>query len=195
MTDVEKGMDRTDRDLDLAVELVNTYWVLASPPDKLTDVAVFQRILRDASEGALAGQLSAADLDGLRTLRAQLKPVFAAGTTEAAVTVLDPLLRAAAVPARLAAGDELARWDWGAGQGGLAALRSRLLAALATHLVRHGAVRLGSCHARPCDCVYVDRSRARTRRYCCDKCNDRAAAAAYRQRARELASGRRFGEG
>jgi predicted RNA-binding Zn ribbon-like protein len=179
-------MDRTDRDLDLAVELVNTHWVLASPPDRLTDIGVFQDILREADEDALAGQLAAADLDGLITLRAQLKPVFAAGTTEAAVAVLDPLLREAVVPARLAADDDLARWDWGAGQHGLAALRSRLLAALATHLVRHGAVRLGTCQASPCDCVYVDRSRARTRRYCCDQCNDRAAAAAYRQRTRPL---------
>ena len=48
-------MDRTDHDLDLAVELVNTYWVLASPPDRLTDVDAYQRILRDAWEDALAG--------------------------------------------------------------------------------------------------------------------------------------------
>ncbi len=175
-------MDQVDRDLDLAVELVNTHWVLATPPDRLTDTAVYQRILRDAGEDALAGQLAADDLAELRAVRDQLKPVFTAGTTGAAVGVLDPMLRDAAVPARLAPGDGTAHWDWGAGQYGMTALRTRLLAALASHLVRHGTARLGTCQAGPCRCVYVDRSRARTRRYCCDQCNDRAAAAAYRRR-------------
>lgn len=179
---------RTGRDLDLAVALINTHWEMASPPDGLTDVAVYQRILRDAGEDALAGQLAPGDLDGLRALRASIKPVFAAGTTGGAVVILDPLLASVGVPARIApAGDSAggtARWDWGAGQRGISALRTRLLAALAEHLVEHGAARLGTCQAGPCTCVYVDRSRARTRRYCCDQCNDRAAAAAYRRRRR-----------
>lgn len=177
-----RGTDHTDRDLDLAVELVNTHWVLASPPDRLTDIAVYQAILREADEDALAAQLTPGDLAALRALRAQLKPVFAARTAGAAVDVLDPMLRDAVVPARLAADDGTARWDWGAGQQGMTALRARLLAALAAHVIRHGTARLGTCQAAPCDCVYVDRSRARTRRYCCDQCNDRAAAAAYRSR-------------
>ena len=175
-------MTDTEHDLDLAVELINTYWVLASPPDRLTDSDVFQRILRDAGEHALAGELTCGDLPELRTLRAQLGPVFSAGAAEDAVQVLDPLLRGAAIPARLTASDGIAGWDWGAGQHGMAALRSRLLTALAAHLIRHGTTRLGVCHAAPCTCVYVDHSRARTRRYCCDQCNDRAAATAYRRR-------------
>jgi predicted RNA-binding Zn ribbon-like protein len=175
-------MDRTDQDLDLAVELINTHWVLASPPDRLTDIAVFRRILRDRGEHTLASQLLPNDLPALRTLRTQVKPVFAAATTGAAVAILDPLLRDATIPARLAPADGSARWDWGADQLGITALRSRLLAALATHLTRHGTTRLGICQADPCRCVYLDRSRARTRRYCCDQCNDRAAAAAYRRR-------------
>jgi len=175
-------MDRTDRDLDLAVELINTHWVLASPPDRLTDVGVYQSILRDAGETTLASELTGTDLGELRALREQLRPVFAAHTTEAAAGVLDEMLRDAVLPARLAAGGGAARWDWGAGQHGIAALRARLLAALATNLIRHGTDRIGVCQASPCDCVYVDHSRARTRRYCCDQCNDRAAAAAYRRR-------------
>jgi predicted RNA-binding Zn ribbon-like protein len=182
MTDEEAVMDRTDRDLDLAVELINTHWVLANPPDRLTDVGVYQRILRDAGEETLATELTGTDLGELRALRDQLRPVFAAQTTETAAGVVDEMLRDAVLPARLAADAAAARWDWGAGQHGIAALRARLLAALATNLIRHGTERMGVCQASPCDCVYVDRSRARTRRYCCDQCNDRAAAAAYRRR-------------
>jgi len=183
---VNTASDRADHDLDLAVELVNTYWVLASPPDRLTNIATYQRVLQDAGEDALAAELSPGDLPGLRDLRNSLHPVFAADVTPDAVALVDGLLREAIVPARLttvAPHDEgSARWDWGAEQHGLAALRSRLVAALAAQLIRYGTSRLGVCQAAPCSCVYVDRSRARTRRYCCDQCNDRAAAAAYRRR-------------
>jgi predicted RNA-binding Zn ribbon-like protein len=175
-------MDRTDHDLDLAIELVNTYWVLASPPDRLTDVGAYQQILRDAGDGALARQLRPADLAGLLALRDEIKPVFAAGSAASAAGILDPLLRDAAIPARLAIDDGTVRWQWDAGLRGMPALRARLLTALAAHLIRYGTVRIGICQAAPCTCVYVDRSRARTRRYCCDQCNDRAAAGAYRRR-------------
>ena len=117
--------DPADHDLDLAVELVNTYWVLASPPDRLTGIGAYQRILREAGEDNLAGQLGPADLPGLRGLRDSLHPVFAAGPAADAVALVDTLLREAAVPARLTtaarAEDGSARWDWGAGQQGLAA--------------------------------------------------------------------------
>ncbi|HEX4659788.1 MAG TPA: ABATE domain-containing protein [Streptosporangiaceae bacterium] len=175
-------MDRADHDLDLAVELVNTYWVLASPPDRLTDADAYQHILRDAGEDALAGQLQPEDLAELRALRDQIKLVFAAESAASAVGVLDPLLRDAAIPARLAVDDGRVRWEWDTAQRGMPALRARLLTALSAHLIRHGTVRIGVCQADPCTCVYVDRSRARTRRYCCDQCNDRAAATAYRRR-------------
>jgi len=174
-------MEPADRDVDLAVELINTYWVLDSPPDSLIDISVYQRILRDAGEDTLADQLGPPELDELRALRTQLRPVFAADTIEEAVIALNPMLRETSA-AQLALRDGTAYWDPAAGQRGMPALRARLLAALAAHLVRHGTARLGTCQAAPCTCVYVDHSRARTRRYCCDQCNDRAAAAAYRRR-------------
>jgi len=164
-----------DHDLDLAVELVNTHWVLADPPDRLTGVAAFQRILRAAGDDELASQLSPGDLPELRSLRADIAPIFDAPLDET-VERVDQLLRDAPVPVRVASHQGAAHWASGAGQRGMAALRSRLLTALAGHLVNHGTVRLGVCHAAPCRCVYVDR------RYCCDQCNDRAAAVAYRQR-------------
>ena len=157
-------MEPTEADLDLAVELVNTYWVMATPADRLTGTDVYQRILHGAGEGGLAAQL------------------FAAATTQDAVDRLDPLLADAAVTARLAVGDNGARWIYSSDRNGVPALRGRLLAALAAHIIRTGTQRMGVCQAAPCNCVYIDRSRARTRRYCCDQCNDRAAASAYRRR-------------
>jgi predicted RNA-binding Zn ribbon-like protein len=171
----------SDRDLDLAVELVNTHWVLADPPDRLTGIAAYQQILRASGDGELAAQLTAQDLTRLRELRADIAPLFAAPLAEA-VRHLDHLLRATPVTARLALDEEGVGWAWGAEESGMAALRARLLTALADQLIRNGTARIGVCQAEPCRCVYVDRSRARTRRYCCDQCNDRAAAAAYRHR-------------
>jgi predicted RNA-binding Zn ribbon-like protein len=175
-------MDATERDLDLAVELINTGYVRPDLPDRLTDVAVYRDILRGAGAGGLARQLLPDDLDALRALRGDLAPVFAAATVENAVKLLDPMLRDAAVPTRLTAIRGAASWSWGTDQRGIDALRARLLTSLAAHVVRHGVSRLGVCQASPCPRVFVDRSRARTRRFCCDRCNDRAAALAYRQR-------------
>src|SRR5258708_1050690 len=149
-------MDRADRDLDLAVKLVNTYWVLASPPDRLTDVGAYQQILRDADEDALAGQLGPGDLAELRALRDGIKPVFAAESAAAAVAVLDPLLRDAAIPARLTAEDGAVRWDWGAGQRGMHPLRAPLLTVLSAQLIRHRTLPTRVCPADPCPCGYPD---------------------------------------
>lgn len=177
-----------DHDLDLAVALVNTYWVLADPPDRLTDVAVFQALLEDAGDADLAGELQADDLDALRSLRADIKAVFAAPPDRAAAR-LQHMLGDAHVPVQIAVYNDTVQWASGGQDAGLAALRGRLLVALADQLVRHGTARIGVCQAEPCDCVYVDRSRARTRRYCCDQCNDRAAAAAYRRRRASKSTG------
>jgi len=46
----------------------------------------------------------------------------------------------------------------------------------------HGWERFGICAAAPCCCVFVDRSRNRSRRYCSSLCADRVAQAAYRRR-------------
>ncbi|MHA6759696.1 CGNR zinc finger domain-containing protein [Streptacidiphilus sp. PAMC 29251] len=171
-----------ESDLDLAVELVNTFYALADPPDRLTDTATYQRILCQAQEPALAQELNEDDFPALVQLRAAIAPLFSASDLDQAAGVLNGLLQHDRAPVRLTVDQGTARWTVSAATAGLSVLRARLLGALAAHLVRHGTSRLGVCQAPPCTCVFVDRSRARTRRYCCDQCNDRAAAGAYRRR-------------
>ena len=90
---------------------------------------------------------------------------------------LDPLMRGAVIPARLSAGAGTAVWACGAGQGGMAACTAAC--SPPSPITSFAAApRPGVCHAGPCRCVYADR-RARSSRYCCGQCNDRAAAAAY----------------
>ena len=134
-------------------------------------------------EAGLADQLHPDNLEELRALRGNLAEVFGAESTEAAVALLDRYLTDAAITAGLkTAADGVACWSFTGGRTGIAVLRTRLLTALAGQLIRHGTTRMGVCQAAPCNCVYIDRSRARTRRYCCDQCNDRASIAAYRRR-------------
>ena len=66
----------------------------------------------------------------------------------------------------------------------MAALEARLPAALASYVAEHGTARLGVCGSDPCRCVFIDRTRGSTRKYCCTYCNDRYAARAYRRRKR-----------
>ena len=53
---------------------------------------------------------------------------------------------------------------------------------MAGFVADHGLSGCGICGSDPCRCVFVDRTRAGTRKYCCDYCNDRLAARAYRRR-------------
>ncbi len=170
-------------DLDLAVELVNTVWVLADPPDALTSTVVYQDILISAGEGELAADLSEDDLGRLRRLRERLRAVFHAQTDQEAVTLVNALLQEAqAIPLLTVTAAGPVALAWGANQHGYDALAARLAGALASHIASHRLRRLGICSAAPCACVFVDHTRPRTRKYCCDQCNDRAAAAAYYQR-------------
>lgn len=170
-------------DLDLAVDLVNTVYALANPPDRLTDVSFFRRGLAALGESRLAEELAPHDLEPLRVLRDRLRGVFLAGATADAVPLLNALLRETNAVPQLTVGDSgKAFLDWGADRFGYSALAARLPGALSAFVTEHGVRRLGVCGAAPCECVFVDRTRPGNRRYCSEQCNDRASAAAYRGR-------------
>jgi predicted RNA-binding Zn ribbon-like protein len=172
-------------DLDLAVELVNTVYALADPPDRLTTVEHFRAIVRRMGHVQLADELADSGLGRLQRLREQLRPVFGCETDVRAMPLLNDLLSEHAVVPQLsrAADGTIAMNPAGLSQG-YRALAARLVAALSHHVLDHGTARLGVCAAAPCECVFVDRTRPGRRKYCCDTCNDRASAAAhYRRRA------------
>src|SRR5260370_41771856 len=110
MTDGRRAVPADEIGLDLAVELVNTFWVLADPPDRLTDVAVYQGILRDVGQDDLARELTADDLGELLRFRAAIGAIFAAGRPEEAVAVFNRLLRDTTAALQLTIADGLAQW-------------------------------------------------------------------------------------
>jgi predicted RNA-binding Zn ribbon-like protein len=177
----------SDPGLRLAIDFVNTYDLLESPPDRLSAARAAQ-IARRHGYPDLADRLAAGGdraLARLRTLRGRLYSIFAAADPDATVAALNAALDAVPVRPRLAAeragGWRLAVAFRGPGDpiGELAAV---VTDALAYAMATGGPGRFRTCVADPCRCVYVDRTRAGRQRFCCELCNDRMAAAAYRDR-------------
>jgi predicted RNA-binding Zn ribbon-like protein len=180
---IPTGVERAS-DLDLAVLLVNSLDLIADPPDRLDDLRWLRAAFGQVGQAALADALSDSDLPRLRALRANLRAAFEAATAAEAAATLNPALDAAHAVLQLAPGSEPDGYRVAVAveRTGVDALEARLPAALAAHIAAHGTSTLGVCASDPCRCAFVDRTRARTRRYCCGYCNDRAAARAYRRR-------------
>jgi len=173
-------------DIELALLLVNSLDLLEDPADRLVDLTWLTGAFTRAGHGRLAAELARRDLPRLRALRDSLRPVFEADDLRDAAEQLNPLLeKARAVPLLVVDPDDgHPTLRVGVGLRGVAALEARLPAALASYVAEHGAARLGVCGSDPCRCVFVDRTRGSTRKYCCTYCNDRYAARAYRRRKR-----------
>jgi len=175
-------------DLDLVVLLLNSLDLLDDPPDRLADLDWLREVLAAVGRADIGGALTAEDIGGLRELRESLRAVFQARSPAEAASLLNPMLvRASAIP-QLVASDGRLRLQVAPQAQGLVALSARLPAALAEHIAGRGLGRLGTCAALPCQCAFIDRTRAQTRRFCCTACNDRAAAQLYRRRKRAAAS-------
>jgi predicted RNA-binding Zn ribbon-like protein len=170
-------------DVELALLLVNSHDLLEEQPDRLGDLAWLTRAFTSVGHAGLAADLSETDLPRLRALRDALRRVFVSDDVTEVAAALNPLLEQART--LLVVDPETGpALRVGVGLRGLAALEARLPAALAAYVAEPGLDRLGVCGSDPCRCVFVDRTRAGTRKYCCTYCNDRHAARAYRRRKR-----------
>jgi predicted RNA-binding Zn ribbon-like protein len=184
-----------DPDLELAVALVNTVDNLEDPPDRLTTDEAALRLLREHSTEADVLAWTPADLGKLRSLRDRVAEVFSADD-EGTIRLVNAWLAQLGAVAQLVpkAGRSGGAASAGGADGwaigiavdapGVDGLGVRFAAALARFVAQWGPARLGCCAADPCRCAYVDRTPAGTRRYCCQWCTDRMAAAAYRRRGR-----------
>jgi predicted RNA-binding Zn ribbon-like protein len=169
--------------LPLVVDLVNTVDRSAGRVDRLDSVQPVVDRLRLGGWPRLAASLGPDDLPGIVALRERLRSVFRAESAQQAADVLNELLAGAGAVARLVPGGPIGMDLHAVGPAaGVAGLQALLADALARHVARHGVSRLGVCRGSPCECVFVDRTKAVRQRYCCGLCSDRVAAAAYRRR-------------
>jgi predicted RNA-binding Zn ribbon-like protein len=170
--------------LGLAVGLVNTWDELEDPPEIIRDVPQVSRWLRLHAEPGVdevAERLTPADLEHLKAVRGELRRAFEADSEAEAVEILNALLRRTKAVPQLSA--EAGRWEYAVPSQHASDAIAALSAMGVLDAIRSGSwQRFGVCRGDPCRCVYVDRSKNRSRTYCCQACADRMNAAAYRRR-------------
>ncbi|MDQ2673915.1 MAG: CGNR zinc finger domain-containing protein [Chloroflexota bacterium] len=171
-------------DLGRAIEVLNTWDTFAPDPELIDGPEILGRFLRWSGHPELAADVTDADVEAFRALRARLRMAFEAESEADAVRLLNDLLAEHPVVSELEGVDGGWRFRHRASQPSdvAAALAPECAIALLATIRDRGWDRLGICSASPCTCVYVDQSRNRSRRYCSDLCNDRMSQAAHRRR-------------
>jgi predicted RNA-binding Zn ribbon-like protein len=166
----------------LAVDLLNSWDELEPDPDLLSP-RWLRRYLEFHGYDAAAVAVDEASVAPARALRERLRAAFDATSEEEAVATLNALLVEHGRPPQLERAGGEWRFRYGPDeQAGVDFLAAPTALGLLETIREHGLARFGRCKAHPCRCVYVDRSRNRSRRYCCDLCADRANQAAARRR-------------
>ncbi len=183
-----------DPALQLAIAFLNTYDLLEDPPDRLT-AARAAHVARLHGFGDLADQLANltdVGVDRLRATRNVLYEIFAAPDPDAKVAGLNAAIdRVGLQPRAVLAESGVVRLTATRDvppDSAIEALTVLVTSALADAMTAGGPDRFSTCAGDPCRCVYVDRTRAGRQRFCCQLCNDRMAAAAYRSRRAATAS-------
>ena len=170
---------------DLAVVIVNTWEPLPYPHEGLEDVDDLRIFLRAVGRPEAADAVADRDLVEFKDLRGRLRRVFEADDVAEAAAVLNTLATESGAVPRLAPSADGWRLEFGPEHG---SITSRLAATAAVALIEivraHGLTRFGTCAADPCTCAYVDRTKNRSKRYCCELCADRAAQRKSRARRR-----------
>jgi predicted RNA-binding Zn ribbon-like protein len=171
-------------DLELAIEVLNTWDTFAPDPELIDGPQILGRFLRWVGHPELADGLTLRDVEGFRALRGRLRAAFEADSEADAVAELNRLLADHPTVSELTQVDGGWRFQHRASHPRdlAAALAPECSIALLSAIRDRGWPRLGICSAAPCTCVYVDQSRNRSRRYCSDLCNDRMSQAAHRRR-------------
>jgi predicted RNA-binding Zn ribbon-like protein len=169
---------RAEDPVALAVDLVNTWDELEESPELLRDPASLRRFLD--RHGYLVGRTTRGDLVRVRVLREALRSSFEAAREADAVAGLNRILRGSQARPQLEQRGGAWRIAW---TGAFVDVLATSTAMSLLEAVRDdGWERFGICAGAPCCCVFVDRSKNRSRRYCSDLCADRVAQAAHRQR-------------
>jgi predicted RNA-binding Zn ribbon-like protein len=170
----------------LALELANTIDMLEDPPDFLRSVGRLGRFLRHVGNDASDARLTEAQLGELRRLREQITLVMDSDESSAA-PLLAELAATLDLRPRLVANNDGKAWEIRLGPApteGLGGLAASVVVGLMELLVDGRWGRIGRCAGAPCCCLFVDRTKNRNRRFCCQLCADRVNQAKTRTRSR-----------
>ena len=169
---------------ELAVRLANTASHHEDGSDRLTTMEGLHALVADREHLSTGARRT--DLEALRGLRAEFRAIFvafAAGHGGEAAERLNSLLIRHPVHPQLS-GHDGQRWHVHFTESGSVADQYAAGAAmgLAVRLTELGPERFGVCQAIPCQGVFIDTSADRTRRYCSERCRQRANATTFRAR-------------
>ena len=171
---------------ELAVRLVNTAAGAGEDGDRLASLDGLRALVADRQH--LNTGVTRSDLDALQSLRAEFRAFFAAcadGDGEDAAARLNALLIQHPVHPQLS-GHDGQRWHVHYTESGSVADKyaAGAVMGLAVRLTDLGIDRFGVCQAAGCRGVFIDVSTSNTRRYCSDRCMNRANVSAFRARKR-----------
>ncbi len=166
---------------ELAVRLVNTASLGHEGGDQLATLDGLRYLVADREH--LNHGVTRRDLEELRALREEFRAFFvdcAAGNGASAADQLNSLMIQHPVHPQLS-GHDGQPWHVHYTESGSMADKYAAGAAmgLAVRLSDLGVERFGTCQAEPCQGVFIDASKDGTRRYCSDRCAERAAATLF----------------
>lgn len=171
--------------LERALAFLNTWDTLSPEPERIVDTVILGRFLRWVHDRPDPVPVDERDLASFRRARTQLRGAFDAADEAAAVAALNGILEARPVGVRLERVDGASALRYQPTQSDpVEALLTESAIALLEAIRDGGWERFGICAGSPCTCVYVDRTRNRSRRFCSDLCNDRVSQEAHRRRQR-----------
>ena len=181
---------------ELAVRLVNTASYSEDGRDRLATLDGLHTLVADREH--LSGSASRRDLDALRALRSEFRKIFSACADrhgEEVAARLNSLLIRHPVHPQLS-GHDGQRWHVHFTESGSVADKYAAGAAmgLAVRVTELGIERFGVCEAAPCQGVFIDTSTSRSRRYCSERCANRANVTAFRARQRSSSAGAETGQ-
>jgi predicted RNA-binding Zn ribbon-like protein len=171
---------------ELAVRLVNTAGGAGEDGDRLANLDGLRALVADREH--LNTGVTRSDLDALRSLRAEFRAFFVAcadSDGKDAAARLNALLIQHPVHPQLS-GHDGQRWHVHYTESGSVADKyaAGAVMGLAVRLTDLGIDRFGVCQAAGCRGVFIDISTSNTRRYCSDRCMNRANVSAFRARKR-----------
>jgi len=169
---------------DLAVALVNTWDTFMAPYERLATLDDLRTFLERVGRPEAARVARKSDLAEVRRVRDRLRRVFDTDDVGEAAQVLNELAEDVAAVPRLE--DVGGTWKvrFGPTERSVAAhLGATATAALIDIVQAHGLTRFGTCSGPPCTGAFVDSTKNRSKRYCCQWCADREAQRRHRARA------------
>lgn len=170
---------------DLAVALVNTWDTYDDPHEHLIGLDDLRAFLRAIGRDDAARVARKRDLIEVKQLRDRLRRVFETRDVREAARVLNDVADEARAVPRLERSGGAWTVRFGPDERAVAAHLGATAAAALLQIVQgHGLTRFGTCAAPPCTGAFVDKTKNRRKRYCCELCADRAAQQHHRARRR-----------